>query len=88
MKDPIRPITYDIVSNPSHENAKVLEFLPESASEYITDGNVICEGEFVDLLSKDQIAIQEGDSVIVRFINDIINERFNSVISKGIKFKL
>jgi len=88
VKDPIRPITYDIVSNPSHTTAKVLEFLPESASEFIPDENVICEGEMLELLGKDHIAISEGDSIVIRFIDDIINERFNSVVSKNITFRL
>lgn len=88
VKDPIRPITYDIVSNPSHTTAKVLEFLPETASEFIPDGNVICEGEILETLGKDHIAISEGDSVVIRFIDDIINERFNNVITKNIQFKI
>jgi hypothetical protein len=88
VKDPIRPITYDIVSNPSYINARVLEFLPESANEFIPEHNLICEGEYVDILGRDQIIVSEGDSMIIRFIDDIINERFESVISKGIKFKI
>jgi len=88
VKDPIRPITYDIVSNPSHVNAKVLEFLPESANEFIPENNVIYEGEYLDFLSKDQIVISQGDSMVIRFIDDIINERFESVVSKGIKFRI
>jgi len=88
VKDPIRPITYDIVSNPSHTTAKVLEFLPESASEFIPDNNVICEGEMLELLGKDHIAISEGDSIVIRFIDDIINKTFNNVMSKNIIFKL
>lgn len=88
VKDPIRPITYDIVSNPSHVNAKILEFLPESASDFIPERNIICEGEYADILGMDQIVVSEGDSMVVRFIDDIINERFESVVSRGIKFKL
>ncbi|HQF36915.1 MAG TPA: hypothetical protein PLL26_04725 [Candidatus Dojkabacteria bacterium] len=89
VKDPIRPITYDIVSNPSHANAKVLEFLPESANEFIPDNStMICEGEMLDILGKDRIVVSEGDSMIIRFIDDIINERFETVVSKGIKFKI
>jgi hypothetical protein len=87
VKNPIRPITYDIVSNPSHENAKVLEFLPESVDEFIPEHEIICEGECT-CLDDDKIAMYEGDSVIVRFINDIINEQFKNVISSGIRFKI
>lgn len=32
VEPPLRPITYDIVSNPSHVNANILEFLPEDFS--------------------------------------------------------
>jgi len=89
VKDPIRPITYDIVSNPSHANARVLEFLPESAGEFIPDRIApIYEGEVLEILDRDRIVISEGDLSVVRFIDDIINERFEEVISKGIKFKL
>ena len=80
VKDPIRPITYDIVSNPSHINARVLEFLPESANEFIPE-SMICETEMMDILGKDKIMMSEGDSMVLRFIDDIINERFESVIS-------
>jgi len=89
VKDPIRPITYDIVSNPSHTNAKVIEFLPENAIEFIPDNsNLIYEGEILDILGKDQLAISEGDSIVIRFIDDIINERYNSIVSKNIKFRI
>jgi len=87
VKDPIRPITYDVVSNPSHQNAKVLEFLPETASEFIPDENLICEGEILEFLDKDHIVMSEGDSTVIRFIDDIINERFLDVISKNIQFR-
>lgn len=88
VKDPIRPITYDVVSNPSHTTAKVLEFLPESATEFIPDQTTIYETECLDLLGKDHIAIAEGDSIVIRFIDDIINERFTNIVSKNIRFKI
>jgi hypothetical protein len=88
VKSPIRPITYDIVSNPSHENARVLEFLPESATDFIPEHGVICEGEFDNIINNDQIVIQDGDSMVIRFINDIINERFEEIMTKGVKFRI
>lgn len=91
VKDPIRPITYDIVSNPSHATAKVLEFLPETASDFIPEDNMIFEGvddNFRDILSADHIAVYEGNSVVYRFIDDIINDRYLNVVSKQIKFRL
>ena len=62
--------------------------MPESASEFISEHNIICEGDFSNILSQDQIAIVEGDSIVVRFINDIINERYEQIISKGIKIHI
>lgn len=88
VKDPIRPITYDIVSNPSHVTAKVLEFLPESASEFIPDEKLICEGEELEFLGKDHIVMSDGDSTVIRFIDDIINERFDDIILRNIRFKI
>jgi hypothetical protein len=85
VKDPIRPITYDFVSNPSHVTSRVLEFLPESASEFMSSEQVLYETD-LSILSKDHITIADGDSVVVRFIDDIINERFYDIISKKIKF--
>lgn len=86
VKDPIRPITYDIVSNPSHATAKVLEFLPESASDFYSDQATIYEGVDLNILNNDHITIMDGNSTIVKFIDDIINERFYDIISKKIKF--
>ena len=40
----------------------------------------------LDILGKDHIVMSENDSMVVRFIDDIINERFESVVSKGVKF--
>jgi len=88
VKDPIRPITYDIVSNPSHATARVLEFLPESASDFISDQDVFYESADLDMLNEDHITIMDGNSTIVKFIDDIINERFYNIISKKIKFNL
>lgn len=86
VKDPIRPITYDIVSNPSHATAKVLEFLPESASDFMSGRTVLCEADELNILDKDHVTITDGDSMIVKFIDDIINEQFFDIISKKIRF--
>lgn len=36
VQPPLKPITYDVVSNPSHQSATVMEFLPEDASDLIS----------------------------------------------------
>jgi hypothetical protein len=88
VKDPIRPITYDIVSNPSHANARVLEFLPESAQEFVPERNVIYENSDLDLLMSDQVNVIVNNSNVLKFIDDIINERFMEVASKKIRFRI
>ena len=88
VKTPIMPITYDVVSTPSHANAKMLEFLPESFADFDNDCNVICEGNEASILEAEQIHICEGNQCITKFIDEIINERFMDIVSKGVKFRL
>lgn len=83
VRQPIRAITYDIVSNPSHTNARVLEFLPENAQEFISTNSsstVLYEGT--------DITVFDSNQAIKNFVYDIINERFLEIISKNIKFNL
>lgn len=87
---PIKPITYDVVSNPSHASARVLEFLPESDSN-IDFGNIdtslIYESEDLFALEADSIYLCEGGVCSVRFIDDLIEEKFSSAM-KRVKFSL
>lgn len=81
----IFPITYDIVSNPSHENAKIMEFLPETDCSLLENANTILfEGCELELLEEDNIEISESKG-INKFVNDILKENFRRVI-KDIKF--
>ena len=89
VKTPIMPITYDIVSNPSHTNARVMEFLPESDMGFLSNcETLICEGEEISLLETEQITICEGNYCVRKFIDDIIAEQFMDIIVKKIKFNL
>jgi hypothetical protein len=48
VEKPIKPITFDIVSNPSHGTARVMEFLPEDANQLAAEldkANILLEGE-------------------------------------------
>ncbi len=90
VKDPIRPITYDVVSNPSHTSAKVLEFLPETALDFVDKRmqEVIFESIDSTLINVDRITIMDSSQVVTKFLDDIINERFLNIISNKIKFNL
>ena len=88
VKAPIMPITYDVVSNPSYTNARVMDFLPESSNEYMSyNGNLLCESDEMVILHENGITIDNGNSVLT-FLNEIIDDRFLNIISNGIRFKI
>lgn len=87
VKSPIMPITYDVVSNPSYSNARVMEFLPESSMDFVSkNGNLLCESEDLVILHENGITIDNGNSVLT-FLNEIIDDQFMDIISNGIRFK-
>jgi hypothetical protein len=90
VTEPIMPITYDIVTNPSHQNARVVTFLPESAGDFIPENpkTLICENaDVMSIIENDHLRICDGDSCVVKFIDDIINEQFLEVIGRRLVFK-
>ena len=82
VKDPIKPITYDVVSNPSHATAKVLEFLPENAIEYMSEHSVIYEAADIEMLDLDHITISDSTISLTEFFDDIYRQKFSDVISR------
>jgi hypothetical protein len=87
---PMEPITYDIVTNPSHVNARILEFLPESEDLSLEQslGQLVYESEDVELLKKDNILICEnGSCYYTPFAESIISDVFKELVNK-IRFKL
>lgn len=88
VKNPIMPITYDVVSNPSYQNARVMDFLPESSSEFISENSsVMYENDQLLILEENRVTIDNGNMVLT-FINEIIDERFLDIISKKIEFRI
>lgn len=89
VKTPIRPITYDLVSNPSHVNSKIMEFLPESSQEFGGENmSIVCEASELEILNEQNIQVYDGVSSVAKFVDDIINEQFVDVISSKITFFL
>ena len=94
VKMPLRAITYDVVSNPSHANSRIQEFLPESfIYESADDSNmgVLAESGDLSLLEQqDNIIIDNtnGNHYIQAFTDDLINETFLNIINKGLRFKI
>ncbi len=89
VKQPIRPITYDIVSNPSHATARVLNFLPEAVENIDHTGNLLYESDDMSMLQMDSIHICENGLCSIKFINDIIEESFHdSMMKTNFSFKI
>lgn len=88
VRSPIMPVTYDVVSAPSHKNAKVLEFMPESAMDFGGDQQVVYESSDLSLLEAEDIFLSEDNHFVSKFLENIIEERFSKIISGSIRFKL
>lgn len=81
----IMPITYDFVTNPSHQNAKIMEFLPENDCSILNDGNsILFEGQELELLKEDNIEVNKFNYK-TKFLDDILKENFK-IVSRTIKF--
>jgi len=86
-----KEITYDLVSNPSHATARVLEFLPESVGSHDDSHTVICESAVIEedvltLLEQDGINIRDFNNFNERnFVADILSNHFEKSL-KNMKF--
>lgn len=88
---PIKPITYDLVSNPSHSKARVLEFLPESVSNFddYDYGAVINEsaGDYdYEILRLDGINLTGGEVPERGFLDEILKNNFTK-FTKHMNFR-
>lgn len=89
VKENIMPITYDIVSNPSHDGARVLELIPETdlslfGSTY-SDNQIMCEGYEFEMIKEDDINLNNGMVLrINKFMDEIIQEQFLDIISNRV----
>ncbi len=77
-----------IVSNPSYGNARVLEILPESFSDFIShDQTMLYEGEELQtFMETEGLNLQQTPSDISNFIHEVIHENFLDVVTKKIIF--
>lgn len=82
---PLKAITYDVVSSPSHDNARIIKFIPESANEFCDGDCVITEsGNFI--LGMESAHIPNSSSEIIDdYLMRVLNESYNNL--KTLKFK-
>jgi len=73
---PIRPITYDTVTNPSHATARVMEFLPENVTEFLTEGCSNNELLQENTILYDRIQFQESNESMYDYIDRVVEDVF------------
>jgi len=75
VEPPLRPITYDIVSNPSHTNANILEFLPEDFANLTSLNSLVAINESSDIFG-DEFNIPVNDFNL--YLREIIENAYRS----------
>ena len=94
VTSPIRAITYDIVSNPSHKNAKILQFIPESDTSYMTESansnTMLFESADFNadrlILESDNVNLPLFENFSLDFLDKVIRKDFTKNIC-GMTFK-
>lgn len=90
VQSPITPITYDFVSNPSHTNSRIVEFIPETDTSILQNSDgIMYESTELDWADQhEQIQICDGYKCVTKFIDDVFTEQFNSIVAKNIIFNI
>ena len=73
VEKPIKPITFDIVTNPSHGTARVMDFLPEDVSP------------LVDELDKANVLLESDGASDIMCSSNYVREYVNSLIFDAYK---
>lgn len=82
---PIRTVTYDVVSSPSHKTAKIIEFIPESASEFQED-LAITESSNLFLTTENIHLPESSKDIVDDYLLMVLNESFDNL--KSVRFKI
>ena len=76
---PIRPITYDIVTNPSHGSARILEFMIENISDLFVDPSISSQMLSESVLTLDDLHIEDDNSSIYDYLDRVLNTTFKTI---------
>lgn len=76
---PIRPITYDIVTNPSHGSARILEFMTEDISQLFVDPSLSSQMLSESVLTLDDLHIEDSNSSVYDYLEQVLNTTFKSI---------
>jgi len=83
---PIRPITYDSVTNPSHKTAKILQFLPENINEFVNDSEVNMNLLQESIVNVDDLNISSQNESIFDYLDRVVQEAFSQMGPINFKF--
>jgi hypothetical protein len=89
VKTPLRPITYDTVTNPSHKVARMVQFSTESDSlrSLMNHGDDELVTESEEILSMDNIKHPNSSrEMIALYLNELVREAYDDL--KTITFKV
>lgn len=80
VERPIKPITYDVVTNPSHKSATILEFLPEDVSNLTSllpqETTMITEA--CSCITCDNVNPMSSIQEALEFLNTIVEDAYSS----------
>ena len=76
---PIRPITYDIVTNPSHSSARILEFVTEDISNFLVDNSANMQILQESCLCQDGICLTDMNESIYDYLDRVLNTTFKTM---------
>ena len=86
---PIKPITYDTVTNPSHKTAKVISFIPENINEFIDNTEITMENQNIlyesEILSEN-INLSNNNQNVYEYLDMLIKETFYKINPVRFKF--
>lgn len=83
---PLRAITYDVVTNPSHKNARIMEFIPESYSDYYSGDTLVTEsGNYMLTLEGAHVPASSSE-ILNNYLSSLLNDSFENL--RPLKFKI
>lgn len=83
---PIRPITYDTVTNPSHKTARIMEFIPENAYEFMSNPAGESQLVYESIITNDNLQFEDNNESIYDYLDRIVRDRFREM--KPVEFRL
>ncbi len=83
---PLKAITYDVVTNPSHKGAHIISFIPESISEFNSGDTLVTEsGNQILTLENAHIPVSSKD-ILSEYLMMVLQESFNNVKTINFRF--